>query len=159
MSNRVNIHSDYWGPKGWYFIDTIVLSYPNKPTQADKDEFFNFFHAVKRVLPCEKCRVHFFEYIDNNPLTDKILNSKERLIKWILEAHNNVRRMQKKKEITLNEFFDYYIKENKLQIDKSTSEIKSLRETFYLPNYASVVGIITFFIVLYLLIALRKKWN
>ncbi len=156
MSNRINIHSDYWGPKGWYFLDTIVLSYPDKPTQADKDEFFNFFNSVKKVLPCEKCRVHFNEYVSYNPLNDKILSSKEKLIKWILEAHNNVRRMQNKKEISLNEFFDYYIRENKLQIDRNTSEVKTI-EKFYLPNYASVAGILCFFVLIYLFIAMKKK--
>jgi len=157
MSNRININSDYWGSKGWYFIDTIVLSYPDKPTQSDKDEFFNFFQSIKKVLPCEKCRVHFSEYLYNHPLNDKILSSKEKLIKWILAAHNNVRKMQNKKEITLNEFFDFYIRENKLEINKTTSEVKII-EKFYLPNVTSVVGIICFFILIYLFIALRRNW-
>ena len=37
MSNRVNINSDIWGPKAWFFIDSAILGYPDNPTpEPDK---------------------------------------------------------------------------------------------------------------------------
>uniref|UniRef100_A0A6C0GZE6 thiol oxidase n=1 Tax=viral metagenome TaxID=1070528 RepID=A0A6C0GZE6_9ZZZZ len=160
MSNRrINISPNFWGPKGWFFIDSIVLSYPDSPSVNDKNEFYNFLMSLRDVLPCEGCRHHFKEYINKHPLSDKVLASKKYLIKWILDAHNHVRKNQNKKQISLKEFYDYYTRENKLEINEETSEVKSLIENFpYLPNYTSVIGIICIFIILYLLIAAKKKW-
>lgn len=124
MSKRVNINSDIWGPKGWFFLDTIILGYPDKPTMDEKMAFMNFLTSLKIVLPCEKCRNHFTEYIKKNPLNDIILSSKKKLVEWILECHNNVRRLQKKQTLTLDDFYNYYSKQINLDIDKVTSEVK-----------------------------------
>jgi hypothetical protein len=124
MSKRVNINSDIWGPKGWFFLDTIILGYPDKPTVDEKTAFMNFLASLKVVLPCEKCRIHFTEYIKKNPLNDIILSSKKKLVEWILECHNNVRRLQKKQTLTLDDFYNYYSKQINLDIDRVTSEVK-----------------------------------
>jgi hypothetical protein len=29
---RNNLNPKIWGPSGWFFIDSIVLSYPDNPT-------------------------------------------------------------------------------------------------------------------------------
>jgi len=41
MSQRINIDSNLWGPKGWFFLDTIVLSYPEMPSFNDIKIFKN----------------------------------------------------------------------------------------------------------------------
>jgi hypothetical protein len=81
MSKRVNINSDIWGPKGWFFLDATILGYPDKPTEQEKKGFLNFLNSLEVVLPCNKCRIHFKEYIKKNPLNDKILSSKKKISK------------------------------------------------------------------------------
>ena len=73
---RIDLDSKIWGPKGWFFIDSIVLSYPLNPTKIEKDQYKNFFYTFPIILPCAKCRVHFNEYIIKYPLNDQILSSK-----------------------------------------------------------------------------------
>ena len=102
---RIDLEPKVWGPNAWFFIDSIVLSYPLNPSQIEKTQYKNFFYSFPVVLPCTKCRVHFNEYINKYPLDDNILSSKEKIIKWILSAHNNV---SKDKQITIDDFYVYY---------------------------------------------------
>ena len=124
MSDRVNINSDIWGPKAWFFIDSSILGYPNNPSSDEKLAFLNFLTSLQIVIPCEKCRKHFSEYIKKYPLNNIILSSKKKLVEWILECHNNVRRLQNKQILTIDDFYNYYSKQINLDIDKITSEVK-----------------------------------
>ena len=159
--SRIKIDSNLWGPKAWFFLDALVLSYPNNPTPDDMKEFKKFFMSLENMLPCEKCRIHYGDYLAKNPLTDKILISKKKLIALVLECHNNVKRLQNKDEITLDDFNNYYIRELNLQIDKDTSDVKSKNiERFfnisYAPSHMTNMLIVCFAIVL-ILIGIRSK--
>ena len=72
---RIDLPSEIWGPSGWFFIDSICLSYPNNPTELEKKQYRKFFYSFPIILPCSKCRIHFNEYIEMNPLNDEILIS------------------------------------------------------------------------------------
>jgi len=150
MSNkRINIDSNIWGPKAWFFIDTIILSYPDNPNYEDIKIFKQFILSLEKLLPCEKCRKHFGEFVNKNPLDESILSSKPNLIKWILKCHNSVRKIQKKDEITLDDFYNYYIKNANLQIDKETSEIKSnFIENFKITYSIPIIGLVCVLVLL-----------
>jgi hypothetical protein len=150
MSNkRINIDSNIWGPKAWFFIDTIILSYPNNPNYEDIKIFKQFILSLEKLLPCEKCRKHFGEFVNKNPLDESILSSKPNLIKWILKCHNNVRKIQKKDRITLDDFYNYYIKNANLKIDKETSEVKSnIIENFNITYSIPIIGLVCIFVLL-----------
>jgi hypothetical protein len=175
-SKRINIDSNAWGPKAWYFIDTVVTSYPNNPSSEDIRVFKKFLISLKDILPCEKCRYHYSEFLDKYPLDSDILSSRDSLVEWILKCHNNVRRIQNKSEITLDDFYDYYIKENNLDVKetkeaKETKQSKQTRQTkrnkiegmsniiepFYIPSYVSLMAIICIFIAMILLVMVKYK--
>lgn len=159
MSNeRINIDSNIWGPKAWFFIDNIILSYPDRPNYEDIKTYKKFLSVLEKILPCGKCRKHYGDFLNKYPLDDTVLSSKPNLIKWILKCHNNVRKMQKKPEITLDDFYNYYIKESKLKINKETSEVRSdVVENFYIPGYVSLIALICIFIVMILMIYIKYK--
>lgn len=93
-----------WGPRGWFFIDSIILNYPDNPTQNDKNDLVAFFDILPKVLPCYTCRTNLKLHLQNNPLTDTILNDKNLLIDWIIKIHNYSR----KTKLTYNDFINYY---------------------------------------------------
>ena len=105
---RNDYDSDIWGRKGWFFIDTSVLSYPENPSNEIKENYYLFFKSFKYILPCAKCRNHYEIFLNNNPLTNEILSSKNNLIKWVLKLHNNVNIINNKKEISYDDFIKYY---------------------------------------------------
>ena len=51
----IDYNPKIWGPKAWFFIETIILSYPDNPTLNDKNTFKNFFNSLAFILPCRKC--------------------------------------------------------------------------------------------------------
>ena len=143
---RIDLDSNIWGPNGWFFIDSICLSYPINPTDIDKQQYKNFFYSFPNVLPCSKCRIHFNNYIIKYPLTDDILNSKENLIKWILTAHNNVRN----KKINIEEFYSYYNDKYNINVKKDackkTCGLKQVNN--YNTNYYKYFSIVLLAIII-----------
>jgi len=143
-TKRINIDPTFWGPKGWFFIDSIVLSYPDRPKPEDKQMFKNFILSLETILPCEGCRFHFGKFVAKNPLTNEIMADKNNLIKWILACHNNVRKNQKKSQFTLDDFYKYYIRENNLKIVNNNIK-SSFIETF--TNNSSYIILVIVLII------------
>lgn len=101
---NIDYNPKIWGPKAWFFIETIILSYPNNPTLNDKTIFKNFFNSLANILPCEKCRYNYKNHIKSNPLNDDILCNKNNLIEWIVKIHN----LSMGKKITKKSMLNYY---------------------------------------------------
>lgn len=119
----MNLNPKVWGPHTWFFLDSVVLSLPNKLNYEQKNIYKNFFTSLQNILPCEACREHYKENLKKYPLTDEILSKKENMIKWLLNVHNNVRRDAKKIPISIKQYFEYYNKQydddyNKKKISK-----------------------------------------
>ena len=85
---NINLNPLIWGPHGWFFLESIIISYPNNPTTEDKNNYKNFFTYLKHVLPCEKCRYNYSRHLKNNPLNDKVLLNKDTFFNWIINIHN-----------------------------------------------------------------------
>lgn len=79
-----------WGPDGWTFLHAITLQYADIPTIQDKDNMRNFFDSLGHVLPCYKCKINYGNHLVKHPLSDYVLSSKTRLVKWLIDIHNEV---------------------------------------------------------------------
>ena len=151
---RIDLDSKIWGPNGWFFIDSISLSYPIHPSDIDKQQYKNFFYSFPNILPCSKCRIHFNDYINKNPLTDEILSSKEKLIKWILSSHNNIR----DKQIDIEEFYLYYNDKYNInvKIDACKKKCGLKQYNNHNPNYYKYISIILLGIIVALSLYLLR---
>lgn len=94
---------EVWGPHAWIFLHSITLEYPDYPTGEDKRNMSNFMNSLKYVLPCEKCRINFENHLEQYPLTNDILSSKSNLIKWLIDIHNSVNKMNNKRVLSYEE--------------------------------------------------------
>jgi hypothetical protein len=107
--------SRFWGPHAWIFLHSITLEYPDVPTMRDKDNMSNFFNSLGNVLPCYKCKINFPKHLIKYPLNNDVLSSKTRLVKWLIDIHNEVNIMTGKEvmpyEIALKNILEKY--ENK----------------------------------------------
>jgi hypothetical protein len=140
--NRTNLNSNIWGKFGWFFIDSVCLSYPQKPTDKEKKQYINFFNSFEIILPCESCRSHFSQYINKYPLDEHILKSKDNLIIWILGAHNNINKLNNKKLITLDEFYSYYDNTYKMNVKKDSCKIACEIKKDCINNNSNILSII-----------------
>jgi len=96
-----------WGPQAWTFLHTITLNYPDNPTNQDKNNYYSFFSNLKHVLPCEKCKNHYNENFNKYNL-EQNLNSKDDLVKWLIDIHNEVNKSNDKKIWTYDEVYNEY---------------------------------------------------
>jgi hypothetical protein len=140
----MNLNPKVWGPHAWFFLDSIVLSLPNKLNDEQKNIYKNFFTSLQYILPCEGCRNHYTENLKKYPLTDQILSNKENMIKWLLNVHNNVRKENKTIPISIKQFFEYYYK----QYDETKNEKKIKKKC----NFKYQISIILLLLFLLLII-------
>lgn len=124
-----------WGPSGWKFLHIITMCYPDNPNLDDKNNMYNFFYSVKDVLPCQKCKDNFNEHLRIHPLNDKVLSSKEELVKWLIDIHNIVNKQNNKKE---------------LSYEKAIESIKNDNNPVVNWKYVMGVFIVLFLVILFL---------
>ena len=97
-----------WGPHLWKFMHYYTLSYPEDPTEEDKDNLYNFFHTIQTVLPCEKCRYNFKSHLENTPLTEEILSNNINVVRWLFDIHNEVNKSTNKPVLLYDDFIKIY---------------------------------------------------
>lgn len=119
-----NINPKIWGESFWKMMHYVTFAYPNNPTVDDKNNVRIFFTNIVNVLPCENCRVHYTLNLKNYPLTDEVLSSKNNLVKWLIDVHNEVNKRTGKPELTLEEASEIYLStkndENQVFISNKT---------------------------------------
>lgn len=115
-NERIDLNPTKWGPKAWYFLDSIGLSFPDNPSPEELNSAIQFIKSLKHLIPCNKCRCHYNEFIVKFPpeqIKDGIM-----FRKYLLALHNNIRRINGQKTIGESEMVRYYINQYKC-IDSS----------------------------------------
>jgi len=98
-----------WGPHAWQFLHSITLSYPENPSEKDRENHIQFFNILKDILPCEKCRIHYAQNLQTYPIENHLEN-KESLFRWLVDIHNRVNIDNGKKEYSYDEVTKLYEK-------------------------------------------------
>lgn len=99
-----SIDPSYWGQSGWVFLNSIALTYEPKY----KENYKNFILQLPYILPCKTCGENLKKNINT---LDDALESKEKLLKWLLNIRNSIyednNQINKKKNLndTFNEIF------------------------------------------------------
>ena len=63
MSKRNALSPLVWGPKTWFFLESVALGYPEKPTDDEKEAAKKLLTSLQYLLPCGTCRYHFQEFL------------------------------------------------------------------------------------------------
>lgn len=98
-----------WGPKFWFSLHNISLTYPFYPTDEDKIRYKSFFELLQYVLPCVVCRVNYKENLKNNPIEPHLKN-RQSLVYWVVDLHNMVNKENGKSLVSYKEFIKNYEK-------------------------------------------------
>ena len=96
-----------WGPHGWKFLHYVSLGYPNNPTHEDKLNYKNFYHSLQYILPCDKCSFNYQQNLVKLPI-DNNLDSRESLVKWVIDIHNLVNNELSKEEVPYEKALSLY---------------------------------------------------
>jgi len=156
------ITPEIWGPYGWKFIHMTALAYPIKPSEEDKLYYFNFFMSLSNILPCHLCRDHYKQNLLKYPLNDDILLSRETLVKWTVDMHNEVNIANNKKVIdyttAIKLIINNYESEEKKPIRIPPIDTEKPKIVYEKENDSSILYIlILIFISLIIIAVLYKK--
>lgn len=106
-SSSPGMNPEVWGPHFWFVLHLISFHYPDPPNTFDRESYKAFFHSVKEILPCAKCRKHYKTYLSQYPIEPN-LDRRIDLIRWVIQIHNFVNVQLGKPVLTDNEVFHIY---------------------------------------------------
>jgi hypothetical protein len=92
-------------------MHSVTFTYPEKPTQDDKDRVKAFFAIMPFFLPCSVCGMHFVKEQTDMPLTEEVLSSMDTLSHWLVDVHNSVNRRLKKPELSYETIKKFYFED------------------------------------------------
>jgi len=111
MSERINLTPAVWGPKTWFFLESMAMAYPDDPTDEEKLSAKNLIMSLKDLLPCWGCRYNYNNFITayfkETPIDD-VVSKRSKLVTFINDVHNDVRVRNKQNSRTIEEVFKYY---------------------------------------------------
>ena len=84
---ETSICPDAWGPSAWYFLHTLTLAFPDRPTMKQQHSARHLFHALSELLPCPRCQEHWARLLDKYPVDT---HSRDKLSRWLVHLHNEV---------------------------------------------------------------------
>lgn len=131
-----NLNPHIWGSHAWFFIESLIYSYPEKPNNEIKLKFKQFLDNL--ILPCSICTHHYKTFLIENNL-DNALHSRTLLMKWILDLHNNVNYHTNKQKLTTNEFYNYYNSKYSNKCDFKCLKINTNNEYYYFLFIVSII--------------------
>lgn len=116
INMKQSIKPKIWGPHGWKFLHYVSLGYPNNPSEEDKRNYKNFYTSLQHILPCAKCANNYSHNLKKYPI-DNHLGSRDTLVRWVIDIHNQVNNELNKKEYTYEEALSLYTEEPKVFSD------------------------------------------
>lgn len=98
-----------WGPPFWYTLHVSAAHYPLNPSSIVQERMKQRILAIPYEIPCAVCRPHASAFIENNrDNLDKIVSSRENLIKFYVDFHNQVNKRYGKPLWTYQQAIDKY---------------------------------------------------
>ena len=86
-----NSRPEIFGPPLWFSLHNGALNYPEVASPIVKERMKSFILALPIMLPCETCKNHANEFIENNKeYLDTICSTRENLFNFFVDFHNNV---------------------------------------------------------------------
>ena len=86
--NGMQTHT--WGPLMWMFLHIMSFNFPEKPTEQQKLDYFNFLYALSTVLPCCHCRDNMVNNMKQAGLSCKSFANRGSFSRFVFRLHNEV---------------------------------------------------------------------
>ena len=98
---------DRWGPAAWNTLHAFAHSTPVTLDARAREDMGHFLRLFGRHLPCPTCRTHFSRYLDAH-LSSQSLATREGVVRFVHDAHNDVNRRLGKPVVSLDHHYELY---------------------------------------------------
>ena len=148
----MNFPPPVWGSHFWKVIHYVALSYPERPSYTDKQNFKQFFSSIQYVLPCESCKQNMVSNLRQLPLEQNLENN-TKLFKWTVDLHNMVRKETNKPVMSYDSARQLY-----LNIEtEGFSNVSNQRFTKEKILVYSIVALILLFLINKFVFSKKRK--
>jgi len=137
----IQLDPKVWGPHMWFFINTIAMTYPNRPNAITKKKYYDFMQNLPMFIPIEHMSGEFSKLLDEYPI-QPYLDTKESFIRWVWFIHNKINEKLEKPQITLNEFYKHYYEEYKPKNVKLAEYYKVCSKIIYASIILALIFVI-----------------
>lgn len=110
MVQKMGLVISVWGPCAWNTLHVIAHTYPERPTEDDKNNMFAFLKLFAKLLPCPTCSKHFCGMLDERFVSSSChaLTSRANFVEFIHDLHNEVNKRLGKRIYTLEEDYEIF---------------------------------------------------
>lgn len=99
--------SNVFGPALWFTLHNASAAYPDFPDNNTKYAMKNLLSSLPLLIPCLICKTHWVENMRKFNI-DVVVSSRSNLFTFLINAHNNVNKINNKKELSVNEAKEIY---------------------------------------------------
>ena len=138
--------ANIWGPSLWTYLHLLSISYPDKPTDDDKEIFKKLIKYLGLTLPCDICKNHYFNFMTEEKV-ELGLKNKQNFMELFWKLHNNVNKLNDKEIIDFNSFLKKYDKIIKYDENKHFNIFKYKKEAKYFKQLSLVLGVLLISVV------------
>ena len=92
------------------FMHFVSLGYPDNPSQDDRRQYKEFYESLQHILPCGACAQNYKLNLQEMPIENS-LDSRDTLIKWVIDIHNEENQETGKKTLGHEEALNLYLKQ------------------------------------------------
>lgn len=132
-----------WGPKYWFMLHTITLTYPHYPNDVTKKKYYDFIQNIPLFIPNEVISNEFIKLLDLYPIKP-YLDNRDSFVRWMHFIHNKINEKLEKPKISLNDFYVNYYNNYKSQ-DIKIKEMSKIKEKLFFGTFAvSLCGLIIY---------------
>lgn len=100
-------NSNVFGPALWFTLHNAASAYPDFPDANTKYAMKNMLISLPLLIPCLICKAHWRDNLKKFNL-DVIVSSRSNLFNFLVIAHNNVNKLNNKREFSINEAKEMY---------------------------------------------------
>jgi len=134
-----------WGSAAWNFLHCVTLTYPTHPTEEQQQQYKTFFEALGNVLPCPQCRKNYKKKLTSNPLSVRVLSSRQTFFEWLVDVHNSVNMSTNKRKYGYDEAYKLYMTWHDEETDHGDSLL------------SMIISVSVFGIIIYLFVKWMKR--
>ena len=110
----------------WDALHYLSYQYPDNPSENQKQQIFYLIEKMRKDgIQCNKCKSHFIKWTDQYKIVDNY-NSRNELIVYFINLHNNVNLRNKKPLFNRNQVDEIYLNFNDSNLIEYKLNIKKL---------------------------------
>jgi hypothetical protein len=144
---RRKFDATVWGPKYWFFLHTLAITYPEHPNEVTKRKYYDMILNIPLFLPDPKMGDRFSTMLDKYPVTP-YLDNRDSFFRWTVFVHNKVNVLLGKEEMDVEDALAAY---DKLYVPEEIDMYGSTgtRRTVVYMNMAILLALILIAYIVY----------